>query len=353
MGKASEVQVKMPRRRGIKQMIEAAIDPTQFSAENTVGTTDKYVQWSVGKDGAFFPCFSTTTSIPPGVYLPSYSQDAGYFLKKQHKVLSDDLLELPIAHTKEILGDIDKFWNSREQFRKYNMVYKRGILMHGLPGMGKSYLIQNLMRKIIGLGGVVILANEAGYVQNFIDMATMIRQIEPTRPLLVIFEDIDNIVRGQRSLLSALLNVLDGVNQIDNVVYLATTNYPEDLQERISNRPSRFDRVYEIKPPSAAVRKFFIEKKIHKEDLAKIDIKQWVKLTQGFSLSHIKELIVSTMIFDKKIEDVLGHFETMKKAKTSKGTVGSIGFGAGSHDIDYEDEISFEEDDDMENSKGE
>ena len=142
----------------------------------------------------------------------------------------------------------------------------------------------------------------------------------------MVIEDIDNIVTQGHGLLSALLNVLDGVNQIDNVVYLATTNYPEKLQERISNRPSRFDRMYEIGLPNDAVRKFFIENKIDPIDLPKIDINKWVKMTDGLTLSHIKEIIVSTQIFGKKIEEVCEHFGNMKRPKSSRSANSKLGF---------------------------
>jgi len=54
-----------------------------------------------------------------------------------------------------------------------------------------------------------------------------------------------------------VLNLLDGVKQVDNIIYIATTNYPELLEERILNRPSRFDRRFHIGTPSAEVRKFY------------------------------------------------------------------------------------------------
>jgi len=292
------------------------------AAEKVIG----YCQWAVGQDGCYIPTFTSTKSVPAGVYEIQRNNN-GYFLQKQKVVLSDNILQLPIEQMQEILEDIENFWEMKDRFTKYKMVYKRGILLHGPPGCGKSYLMQNLINNIISKNGIVFSLNGETSVSFFTDFAQTFRTVEPDRPLVVIIEDIDNIVTAGQGLLSSLLNVLDGVNQIENVVYLATTNYPERLQDRISNRPSRFDRVYEIPHPSDEVREFYIRHKLHESDLKKIDMKQWVKETDGLSLSHIKELMVSTMILGKKFEDVISHFGEMKRPKSSRTTSTNKGLG--------------------------
>lgn len=312
-------------------LMEKAPDMTEkneVSLEDAAERMAGYCQWAVGQDGCYIPTFTSTKSVPPGVY-EIHQNNQGYFLQKQKVVLSDNILELPIPVMQEILSDIDGFWSMESRFKKYKMVHKRGILLHGPPGTGKSYLIQNLINKIIKMDGIVFSLNGENAVSLFTGFAQIFRQVEAKRPLVVIIEDIDNIVTAGQGLLSALLNVLDGVNQIENVVYLATTNYPERLQDRISNRPSRFDRVYEIPHPTAEVREFYIRHKLHESDVKTIDMKKWVEETEGLSLSHIKELVVSTMILGKKFEDVMLHFGEMKRPKSSRTGSSSKGLGFG------------------------
>lgn len=239
------------------------------------------------------------------------------------------LIRLPIKECHEIIDDIKKFWTIKDKFIEYDMVYKRGIIIYGPPGCGKSYLMQILIQDLVQIGGVMITIDTTDAIGYFIGFAQKFRQIEPNRPLVVIFEDIDNILEAGHSTLSALMNILDGVNQIDNVVYLATTNYPEKLQDRIANRPSRFDRVYHIDLPNAEVRRYYLENKLDEKDLKKIDLDMWVKKSEGLSISHIKELIVSVMIFGKEFDDVIRHFESMKKPKSGRGTIQPVGFGSG------------------------
>lgn len=304
-----------------------------------------FKQWSLAGNGTYIPCFETAEAAPAGVYQIRASDRHGLYMKKQKIVLTDNLLELPITESQEIISDIEKFWEMRDGFRKYKMVYKRGILMHGPPGCGKSYLIQNIISKIVARDGICFTLQDSEDVGLYLDFIYMFRDVEPDRPIVVVIEDIDNVVQQSRSVLSGLLNVLDGVNQIDNVVYIATTNYPELLQERLANRPSRFDRKYEIKYPNAKVRAFFIKNKLHPEDLAKINLKEWVTKTKGLSLSHIKELVVSTMIFNKQLDEVLVHFENMNRPSSSMNQKGKgVGFNSEIEEDYYEeDEVKGED----------
>lgn len=287
------------------------------------------MQWSVHDAGTVFsPCNETRSSVPPGVYKLEYSNQLGIYMRKNNQVLSDKLLRLPIPECNEIIDDVQQFWTSetKRKFVEYNTVYKRGIIVYGPPGNGKSYMMQIIISDLVKLGGVVLALDTVSCVENFVSFAQKFRKIEPTRPLIVIMEDIDNVIDAGSGVLSALMNILDGINQIDNVVYLATTNYPEKLQERIANRPSRFDRVYLVGAPNREVREFFIVNKLHKADVDKIDMTKWLDATDGLSLSHIKELIVSTIILDKKFDDVISHFESMKKPKNSRGSSSAVGF---------------------------
>ena len=142
----------------------------------------------------------------------------------------------------------------------------------------------------------------------------------------MLLEDIDSIAGENRYSTSRLLNILDGVKQIENVVYIATTNYPEKLQERITNRPSRFDRRYKVELPSDEIRKSYIVNKLNDEDLATININEWVKKTKGMSLSHLKEVVISTIIMGRDFDETIDNLEGMKKTPTVKDKK-EVGFG--------------------------
>ena len=288
--------------------------------------SQSFSQWAVHTGGKFSPTIPTISNIPAGFYEIGSDPQIGVYLEKK-EVTTDDLYELPSAELTDMIDDIHKFWDRADEYAKYGFLHKRGILLYGDPGAGKSGIIQLCSKHLIETkGGVVINLTDVDQVENYSKFANTFRKVEGNRPLIVILEDIDAIADDSWSA-SMLLNLLDGVKQIPNVVYIATTNYPEKLAERITNRPSRFDRRYEIEMPSAEVREAYIRKKLTTEDLKKIDIKRWIKESDGFSLAHMRELIISVVAMDNTFEDTIARLNGMKVKPKIKKRGGKLGFG--------------------------
>src|SRR4029077_7848633 len=151
---------------------------------------------------------------------------------------------------------------------------------------GKSCTIQFVMKDVVKLGGIVIIFN---HPQLFIMGMRLLRQIQPEVPVIVVMEDIDAILEDYSE--SEVLNILDGVNDVTNTIFLATTNYPEKLGPRIVNRPSRFDKRFKIGYPNEEARRIYLKKLLPSEAIHNnVDIEQWISDTEGFSIAHLKEL---------------------------------------------------------------
>jgi energy-coupling factor transporter ATP-binding protein EcfA2 len=284
-----------------------------------------YTQWSNVGDGSFIPAPATVKSLPPGLYEITWNNKMSDWAFLKQPLNTDELYELPTQEIGEILGDIKKFWQKIETYKEYKLMHKRGILLYGDPGCGKSGILQLCMKHIIkDLSGIVINLKDEDSIKAYAESVPKLRQIEPTRPLVVIIEDIDSVAGDSNYSTSVLLNILDGIKQIENVVYIATTNYPEKLEERITNRPSRFDRRYYIAPPSSEVRKAYLQKKIGKSK-SKINISQWVKDTEGLSMSHLKELFISVVVLDNDYDSAIEHLKGLKKAPRN-GSQKGVGF---------------------------
>jgi SpoVK/Ycf46/Vps4 family AAA+-type ATPase len=246
-------------------------------------------------------------------------------LKKQ-PFKTDELYHLPSPEIMDILKDIESFWDRVDKYKQYNFIHKRGILMYGDPGCGKSGIIQLITQDLIKRNGIVINVKDEEDVEKFTSFIPTFRKIEPNRPLVVILEDIDSIAGENRYQTARLLNILDGVKQIEGVVYIATTNYPEKLQERITNRPSRFDRRYKVELPNDDIRRAYIRHKLNDEDISNIDIEEWVKKTDGMSLSHLKEVVISVIVMGRTFEETINNLEELAERPRIKGS-GNVGFG--------------------------
>ena len=262
--------------------------------------------WGTLQDEEFVPAFKSVDKVPSGIYEIVWNRQVNQHTIKKQPFKTDELYQLPSYEIQDILKDIQNFWDRREKYREYNFVHKRGILMYGEPGCGKSGIIQLISKQLIENDGIILNIKDHDDVEYFIDFIATFRKIEPNRPLIVLLEDIDSIAGENNHSTSKLLNILDGVKQIEDVVYIATTNYPEKLQERI--------------------REAYIRHKLKDEDLKNVNISEWVKRTEGMSLSHLKEVVISTIVMGREFEEVMDNLEGLKKAPTIKGS-GKVGFG--------------------------
>lgn len=279
-----------------------------------------YFQWRKIDNNTIIPEGQITLIKPPikpGLYEIGLSNKIGYFLSPKN-VSIDELFPLPNDMQENILGDIKKFWTRKKQFEKYGYTYKRGIMLTGAAGGGKTSLINLLSKEIIEQHeGVVFQLFNADQLQMFINfIPKFFKVIQPDTPILCTLEDLETFT-SYKETETALLNFLDGINQINNIVIIGTTNYPEKLQDRLLNRPSRFDRRYEIKMPDEKIRQFYFEKKLKEEDLKEIDLEKWVNETEGYSLAHLGEIIKSVYVLGNTFEETMDILSGMKKKISS------------------------------------
>ena len=314
--------------------LEAAIDAIDYQDDGeetyqSEGGEKKmdFAQWSVMGDGSYIAAPKAEKELPAGLYEFEWNNRANEWCVMKQAINTDELYELPTEEIGEILTDIKSFWKKADLYKSYKLMHKRGILLYGDPGCGKSGILQLCMMHIIKeLSGVVINIKNEDSIKAYVEMVPKLRQIEPGRPLVVIIEDIDSVAGDSNYSTSVLLNILDGIKQIENVVYIATTNYPEKLEERITNRPSRFDRRYYVAPPSRKVRKSYLENKIGNNKID-IDIEKWLDDTEDLSMSHLKELFISVVLLDNKYENAIEHLKGMKKTPRRKNQK-EVGFGS-------------------------
>lgn len=285
-------------------------------AENRV----QYTQWLKRGTNIFLPTDNSITcpKIESGVYTICHNNDIGYYILKKELNL-DELIQLPSPEAVEVMDSLDYFWKRKDKFKEYGYAYKRGVLLYGVPGGGKTSIINLLCKKLVDeMDGVVFTMSsddDLAYYKNF--MPEIYRVIERDRSIITIIEDIDGLCQNKDTE-TRLINVLDGIEQLENVVYLATTNYTERLSERIMNRPNRFDRRIEVKSPNTECRRMYFEKKLKPDDLSAINIDEWITQTEGMTMAALGEVIKSVIILGDSFEETVNRLSGMSKLINSR-----------------------------------
>jgi chaperone BCS1 len=155
-------------------------------------------------------------------------------------VLADNLLD-------EILADLREFIGSSAWYAARGIPHRRGYLLHGPPGNGKTSLVAAVAAEF-GLSVAVLSLN------NKLLTDDGLRELVDALPAgsVLLIEDIDCAFGPRREAaeetgvtLSGLLNALDGVSSREGRVLFLTTNYPERLDPAIV-RPGRVDRSFRL-----------------------------------------------------------------------------------------------------------
>jgi len=315
-----------PPKSNRKNRAEAVpSSPTSNSEKDDILNSISLTQWAVCGPNTYKPVSITFPKLESGVYNIAVSQYHGIIYQKKN-ICVDDLLRFPDSVSDKILGEITTFWGKGKKFLEHGFLHRRGYLLHGPAGSGKTCLVQQIIADIVNSDGLVFQCTNHPAVFN--DGLSQFRKVEPNRPIVCLFEDIDAIVEEHGE--DEILTLLDGENQIDKVLNIATTNYPEKLDKRLVARPRRFDRVLEIGMPTPEVRKMYFQKKLKVSD---VEIDRWVSASDKFSFAACAELVISVCCFEKRFEDAVDNLKEMMTANLSSRRYdvdsNNIGFAGG------------------------
>ena len=168
---------------------------------------------------------------------------------------------------------------------------RRGVLLYGVPGTGKTHTVRYLLGRLPGVT-VVLLSGRA--LRMISQACSVARTLQPA---VVVVEDVDLIAEerghnlGENPLLFELLNEMDGLGSDIDVTFLLTTNRADLLEEALAARPGRVDHAAELPVPDAAARARLLRLYQGRLDLALADRDTVIARTEGVTASFIKELL--------------------------------------------------------------
>ena len=223
-------------------------------------------------------------ALPPGCYQHMSSSPSGstperlipFEMRNDHYIKMESIYN-PLAE------DVKAFLENEAVYRKIGTIYKRGLLLYGLPGEGKTSIIRVLVKNEIPKDSVVIFFE----FMPTTDLVNAMKRSLSERLKVFVFEELANLL--EHSKMERVLDFLDGEKSIDRTLMIATTNYPERLPGNIIERPSRFDKMYKMGHPKAKERKLILGHYLMREALD-----EEVKATEGLSTAALKEISLLT-----------------------------------------------------------
>jgi hypothetical protein len=204
-------------------------------------------------------------------------------------ILPEGLLERIERHT---IG----FARQAERLRAAGRHLKRGLLLHGRPGTGKTLTAMYLANAMRGRTVLLVTGLGQGLVEYTCRMARALA------PATIIIEDVDLIGQDRAlectsPLLYELLNQMDGLAEDADILFILTTNRPHVLEPALASRPGRIDLAIELPLPDAECRRRLFELYSRGLPLERSDWEPLIPKTEGASAAFIRELLRTAALF--------------------------------------------------------
>jgi hypothetical protein len=266
----------------------------------------------------------------------------------RNKIVKENLVFSSDSTIAKVMHDICSFFTeeTRKMYESMQIAHKRGIILYGNPGNGKSAMIRQIIRNVPDITKIVMNPNVEAPTKI---LGTLIKSLAG-RPTIIIIEDIDSLITHRNR--SEFLNILDGVDMKSGIFFIGTTNYPEQIDPAFMNRSGRFDRTYEIGDPADDVRRLYFSSrkidellsgyKVYRDNDKEVTptsiLDLYVKYSDKLPMATLKEIMTGTQYMlvmnkDMSIEEALettyntitrtknDHSDKHEKHKKSKRTM--------------------------------
>jgi len=227
--------------------------------------------------------------------------------------LREVFVERPNVHWDDI-GDLEKVkeeikeavelpLKNPDAFTNIGIRPIKGVLLVGAPGTGKTLLAKAVATEreanFISIKGPEVLSKYVGESEKTV--RELFRKARMAAPCIIFIDEIDAIAnaRGENigdsrvseRVVDTLLTEMDGLQDLKNVVVLAATNRPEDIDPALL-RPGRFDKVIEIPMPDAKARLAIFEVHTKRMPLDKdVDLIELANMTENYTGAEIENIV--------------------------------------------------------------
>ncbi|MBX0323428.1 CDC48 family AAA ATPase [Halomicroarcula sp. F13] len=316
-----EIEIGVPDKEGRKEILQVHTRGMPLSEEIDLDSYAENTHGFVGADLASLTKESAMNAlrrIRPELDLESDEIDAEVLEKLE--ITDDDVREakkgIEPSALREVFVEVPEVtWESvggledtKERLREtiqwpleYGEVFDsmdldaaKGVLLYGPPGTGKTLLAKAVANEadsnFISVKGPELLNKFVGESEK--GVREVFSKARENAPTVVFFDEIDSIATergggqtdsgvGER-VVSQLLTELDGIEDMEDVVVVATTNRP-DLIDSALLRPGRLDRHVHVPVPDEAARRAIFTVHTREKPLADgVDLDSLARRTEGY-----------------------------------------------------------------------
>jgi hypothetical protein len=228
-------------------------------------------------------------SFGPEIWGPGGNTTPLNFLSRPH--VGRDEIVLPVALLDAIERQVVGVARHSGRLLASGQHLKRGILLYGAPGTGKTHTVSYLLGLLPEVTVIVISGRALGRIGEACSVARTLQ------PAVIVVEDVDLIAEdrtaspGEHPLLFQLLNEMEGLNSASDVTFLLTTNRADLLEPALATRPGRVDLAAELPLPDADARRALITLYQGSLVLDAVDVDAVIERTEGVTAPFLKELL--------------------------------------------------------------
>ncbi|GLR59073.1 hypothetical protein GCM10007919_38000 [Rhizobium indigoferae] len=202
-----------------------------------------------------------------------------------------------VVLSKAIMAQLDThifdFVKYREELKRLGQSGRKGILLHGEPGTGKTHVVHYIAANLPEHSTILLTAEQMLNMEEYFALARVLQ------PCIMVFEDVDLVARSRDDIsgqkaetrLNRLLNEMDGLGTDADIIIILTTNRLNSLEGALASRSGRVDAALEIPPPDDDCRERLIKQYGHALNFQGEALAEAVVRSNGGSAAYVKEMV--------------------------------------------------------------